>query len=45
MVVPFIGPYTGLVRGTTINNPYRAETLRGKDKILEGLYEILNSFR
>ena len=40
-VIPFAGPYTGLIgRGITINNPYRSETLQGKDKTFEVLYYV-----
>ena len=40
-VVPFAGPYTGLInKGITINNPYRSEILQGKDKTLEIIYYV-----
>ena len=40
-VVPFAGPYTGLIgRGVTINNPYRSEILQGKDKTFEVIYYV-----
>lgn len=40
-VIPFAGPYTGLIgRGMTINNPYRSEILQGKDKAFEVIYYV-----
>lgn len=40
-VIPFAGPYTGLIgRGITVNNPYRSEVLQGKDKKFEVLYYV-----
>ena len=40
-VIPFEGPYTGLIgRGLTVNNPYRSEILQGKDKTFEVIYYV-----